>query len=276
MPLLRDTEKRYEKIHKLLTQLDLYHHSLNNLGRKLVPQASKAPSASLGALYEESLQLSRDCSRVVHALCDNLDEKHLDFCRSALDRLNLAIHKASQAKTPTLSLVNIWRVMETIEQFFAGIAQDYDYTRVSGEAALQAIEGQESNSAELAKLFAQYAEIMATKIDIPGPTGPPFSHGVLHWRGSQLFYVEKVEDGTRWIELDPDCERDSVIEEEEAVKLAKTRTIEGYPITLRLDLKVDQVALDNYLLSQQGSEYFVSGSQIAGELKTRLGRKQRR
>ena len=274
--MARDKEKRYEEIRKSLTLLDLHHHSLNNVGQKLVSGAVELPVASSGALYEQSLQLSKDCLRIVHDLCDHLDTEDLDSCQSALDRLDLAIQKASQAKTPTLCVVNVWRVIEATEQFLTGIAEKYDYVRMSEEMALEAIEGQESKAAELAKLFAEYEEVMSTKVHIPKPPGPPFSHGIVSWRGSQLFYVQRVEDGTRWIELDSEYERESVVDEDEAVELARARTIEGYPITLRLDLMVDENEVDNYILSQQGSEYFVSGAQIAREVKKRRGRKGRR
>lgn len=261
--MARELGKGYEQIRESLTQLDLHHHSLNNIAQRLVPEAPKPLAASSGALYEQALQLSKDCFRIIHDLCDHLDKEDLDSCQSMLDRVDLAVHRASEGKTPTLCMANVWRVIEATEQFLGAIADKYNYARLSEEMAWEAMEDQESKAAEMANLFAEYKKAMATKVEAPKPAGPPFSHGILYWRGSQLLYVQRIQDGARWIEVDPDCERDGVIDEEEAVKLVQTRTIEGYPITLRLDLMVDEMQVDKYIHSAMGSEYLASGSQIA-------------
>lgn len=276
MPMAREKEQQYEAIRKSLTQLDLHHHSLKRVGRKLATEAAKPSVASSGALYEQSLQLGKGSTKIIHDLCQRLSEEDLDSCESALNRVDLAIRRASQAKSPTLCMVNVWRVIEATEQLLTGIAHKYDYVRLSEEAALEVPEGEETKAAELDKLFEEYEEVMATKIGIPKPAGPPFSHGILHWRGSQLFYVERIEDGARWIELDPDYERQGSVYEEEAAEIVRARTIEGYPITLSLDLMVDENEIDNYLVSQIGAEYFVSGAQIAEEGEKRRGRKGHR
>ncbi len=274
--MAKENGRRYGEIRDSLTQLDLHHHSLSTLGQKLVSEATKPATASSAALYEQSLQLGNDCLRIIHDLCENLDKEDLDSCQSALNRVDLAINRASQARTPTLCMVNIWRVIETIEQFLTGIAEKYGYVRVSEEASPQTTEEQKSEATELARLFAEYRESMATKPDTPKYEAPPFSNGVLHWRDKRLFYVERIEDGARWIELDPDYEREGVVDEQEAIELVRASTIEGHPITLRLDLMVDEFEVDNYVRSQMGSEYFVSGYQISGEGTKNRGHRGRR
>ena len=79
----------------------------------------------------------------------------------------------------------------------------------------------------------------------------------------------------RWIELDPDYERSSITEDQDAVETCQARSIGGYPITLRSDLIVDENAVDDYLRSQEGSEYYVSGHQVVRERGGKPGRKRR-
>jgi hypothetical protein len=273
MATARERERRYEEIRKSLTQLDLHQHSLKNAGQKLVSEGARSPTAASGTTYEQSLQLSKECLRIISALCDHLDEEDLDACESALNRVDLAVERASRAKTATLCMVNIWRVIEASEQFLASIADKYDYVKLSEETALETVEGEEVEAAELAKLFEEYEEAMATKTQVPKPTGPPFSEGVLYWRGSQLYYVERVEDGARWIELDSSYDLEN-IDLEDTAELVWARTIDGYEVMLRLDLVVDENEVDNYVLSQQGSEYFISGTQLAAEQgRSRRGRR---
>jgi hypothetical protein len=101
-------------------------------------------------------------------------------------------------------MVNIWRVIEATELLLNDMAEKYGYPRLSEQTALELTEGQRSKAAELAKLFEEYEDVMTTRASAPGPGGPPFANGILRWRGSQLFYVERTEDAARWIELDPD------------------------------------------------------------------------
>lgn len=274
--MANEKERRYEEVRKSLTQLDLYYHSLKQVGQRLVGAAEKTPSGSAAALYEESLELGRDSLRLLRELCDRVDVQDLSSCQSALRRVEMAMQRASQARTQTLHMVNIWRLIEACDELMDTIADKYGCLRLSGRAGPQLTEAEESKAAELAKLFAEYEEVMAGMAEAPRREGPPFTHGILRWRGSQLFYVQRVEDGARWIELDPDYESTSTIEDKEAVEISEARTIEGYPITLRLDLIVDENEVDAYIRSQEGSEYFVSGHQVAGDREGRRGRTRRR
>lgn len=273
---MRDKEQRHDEVRKALTQLDLYHHSLKLVGHKLLSEAEGSRAGATGPLYEQSLRLSNDYYGAMRDLCDLLDSEDVDPCRSTLEQLDLAMRRASQAKSRTLHMVNIWRVIEAGDQFLAGIAHRYGYVRLSEETSLGTDEEDQKKAAELAELFEQYEEAMATRPVRAKPSGPPFSHGILHWRRSQLFYVEKVEDGARWIELDPDYERRSMTDDQVGVELAQARTIEGYPITLRLDLLVDENDVDSFIQSQEGSEYFVSGAQVAKEQQSRRPGRRRR
>jgi hypothetical protein len=272
--MARQKEIRYEAVRKSLTQLELHHHSLKNAGQKLAAEATRSPASS-GETYDQSLELSKDCLRIIGDLCDRLEGEDVDASQSALHRVDLAFHRASRSKTPTLCLVNIWRVIEATEQLLADIADKYGYVRLSEEMALPATDGEETRAADLARLFTEYEEAMAARVKAPRPAGPPFSYGVLHWRGSQLYYVERAEDGARWIELDPDYERESFDLEEDA-ELVTARTMDGYSVMLRMDLIVDDNEVDNYILGQNGSQYFVPGAQLAAEQGQKRGPKGRR
>lgn len=271
-----ETEKRFEEVRKSLRRLDLYHHSLKLVGDKLVSEAAETPARTSDALHERSLQLSRDCTEVIQELCRLLDQDDVDACQSVLNQVDLAARRAAQAKTPTLHMVNIFRAIEASDQFLAGVAKKYGYERVFGETESEASDREDTKAAELAKLFAEYESAIATRSDGHKHLAPPFSHGVLRWRESALFYVETVEDGVRWIELDPDYEMQGVAEDSEEVEIFEARTIEGYPITLVLDATVDEDELESYILSQRGQEYFVSGFQVVREGDGKGSRTKRR
>jgi len=271
-----DKAKRYEEVHRLLIQLDLYHHSLRLVGEDLLAQAGESSANLSGALYERSLQLTEECSSGLRELSDYLDQEDVALLESALNQVDLALRRASRAKTHTTHMVNVWRVIEVSDHFVASIAGKYGYAGLSEGISLETTERDDRTADELARLFAEYEDAMATKSDPSGRSGPPFSHGILRWRGSQLFYVQRIEDGARWIELDPDFERRGITEEAGGVEISEARMIEGYPITLMLDLMVDEDEVDVYIRSQQGREYYVSGYQIAAEMAPKGVSKRRR
>lgn len=270
-----EKERRHGEVRQSLTQLDLYCHALNLLGQKLVAQTEKATGGAETALDNASLQLGRDALSLIENLGKHVDGDDVDLCRSTLSRVDLAIHKASRSKTPTLHMVNVWRLIEACEQLMNSIADKYGYERLFEGAGLETSDGEESRAEELAQLFEEYEKAMGERAQAPKPIGPPFSHGILRWRGNQLFYVERVEDGARWIELDPDYERSSITEDQDAVEICQARSIGGYPITLRLDLIVDENAVDDYLRSQEGSEYYVSEHQLVRERGSKRARRRR-
>jgi hypothetical protein len=274
--MVTDTSRRSEDITKSFRQLDLYHHSLRNLGEQLAARAQDPVAAPPPELLEKSLQLAQDCSKLMQGLESLLDSEDTDTARSAVERADLAIHRARRPSAPTLLMVNIWRVVEAIDEFLSSLAGKYGYTRLTRELEEGLTEGEEPQGAQLAKLFAEYGDAMATTPGGAGQLGPPFMFGILRWRGTKLFYVERVEDGARWIELDPSHEPQVTRQETHGAELAQARTIEGHRIELLLDIEPDESAVDDYIRGQTGSEYYVSGYQVVAERQGRGGRQGRR
>jgi hypothetical protein len=272
--MVKEEGRDSQEILKSLTRLDLYLQSLRLAGEKLVPQAADPGPEDLDELLDKSLQLANDCSMVIHGLEHLLQGPDTRLWQSAVNRVDLAIRRASGAGTLTLRLVNIWRVVEASDEFVSSLAQKYGYTRLMGDPTLDAGESEETKGAELARLFEEYGNAMAAKPEAASSAAPPFEFGILRWRGSQLFYVQRVEDGARWIELDPDYEPQTVGEEPDASESVQARTIEGHQIELRLDLETDDDEVADYVRSQRGNEYYVSGYQVITEKG--LNRRQQR
>ena len=252
-------EKRSREIVRLLTQLDLYHHSLGIVGEKLVAQAGHPSPGSSDDLREKSVGLASDCRDVLRDLRDRLDAEDVDLCQSIANRVDLATRRLSGTTTPGLEMVNIWRVIEASDQFLSAIARRYGYAILEAETGLDVDAGGEPTGGDLASLFAEYDDVMGGGSNLTGASDPPFRYGILRWRGSQLFYVERAEDVARWIELDPNVEPRIIAEEPGGVEVAEARTAEGYPISLMLDMKTDENEVDDYIRSQRGQERYVSG-----------------
>lgn len=272
----RKNDKRYEQIRELFTRLDLCYHSLKLVGEELISESSGSSVHSSSVLGEKAVQLSKECSKVIREMYGRLDAQELDLSESALNRVELAIRRASESRTHTLQAVHIWRVIEAADRYLANVSPKYGYVRLSRKMALEAVEKHKKQNAQLAQLFREYKEAMATGEVSGKPAPAPFSHGILRWRGSQLYYGERIGDGVRWIELDPDYEVESVDDDEEGVELVEAKTIEGHLIKLRLDTVVDEVEVDTYLGQQKLSPYIVTGAQIAREQKRGSRRKRRR
>ena len=274
--MLTDGERRAQEILKSLTQLDLYHHSLRVVGEKLVSQTGQPGFAFPDNLFDKALQLAEECSKLVWGLRESVETEDIRIWESAANRVDLAIRRISGARTPTLKTVNIWRAVEACDVFISSVGRKYGYMRLNAEAEADIAWGGESDGADLAKLFAEYGDAMAARPGISGASGPPFQYGILRWRGSQLFYVERVEDGVRWIELEPGGEPQALFGEVDGAELAQARTIEGYEIELVLDVGVDTGAVDDYVRAQRGHEYYVSGHQVAAERRAQGGPRGRR
>jgi hypothetical protein len=274
--MVTDTSRRSEDLTKSLRQLDLYHYSLRNLAEGLAVRARDQVAAVPAESLEKSLQLAQDCSKLMQDLGILLESEDTDSVRSAVERADLAIHRARRPTTPTLFMVNVWRVVEAIDEFLSSLAGKYGYTRLTRELEEGLTVGEEPQGAQLAKLFADYGDAMATTPGVTGQQAPPFLFGILRWRGTKLFYVERVEDGTRWIELDPTHEPQVTGQEVQGAEVAQARTIEGHRIELLLDSETDESAVDDYISGQSGSEYYVSGYQVVAERQGRGGRRGRR
>jgi len=271
-----ENDKRDEEIQGLLTQLDLHYHSLRLVGQELISESGES-SASSGRLNDKALELSKECSKVIQALYDRVDSDDRGLSESALNRIELAIRRASESRTQTLRAVQIWRAIETADGYLASISPKYGYMRLSQQLAVQALEGAEEENDQLASLFREYKEAMATHRGTSKPVAVPFAHGILRWRGSHLYYLERMGRGVRWIELDPEYEGERVDDDEEpGLQLVEAKTIEGYLIRLTLDPIVDEAEVDRYLQAQRLSPYIVTGAQIAREQKRRTGRKRQK
>jgi len=274
--MLTDGEKRTQEILKSLTQLDLYHHSLRVVGEKLVSQTGQPGFAFPDNLFEKALELAEDCSKLVWGLRECVGTEDIRLWESVVNRVDLAVRRVSGAKTPTLKTVNVWRAVEACDEFLSSVGRKHGYQRLNGEADVDISGGGETNGADLARLFAEYGDAMATRPGISGASSPPFHYGILRWRGSQLFYVERVEDGARWIELEPDSEPQTLPEVVDGAEFSQARTIEGYQIELVLDAEVDTDQVEDYVRAQRGHEYYVSGHQVAAERGAKGGPRGRR
>jgi hypothetical protein len=274
--MVTEEARRSEDIAKSFRQLDLYQHSLRNLGEELILRARDPAAGQPAELVDKSLRLAQDCSGLIEGLETLLEAEDTAAARTAVRRVDEAIGKATRAGTPTLQMVNIWRVVEATDEFLSSLAGKYGYTRLASELEAGLIEGTQSQGAELARLFEEYENAMATTPGGAGQLEPPFEFGILRWRGTQLFYVERVEDGARWIELDPNHEPQTTGQEGGGAEIAQARTIEGHQIELMLDLETDESEVDDYIRSQRGSEYYVSGYQVVAEKQGLGGRQGRR
>jgi hypothetical protein len=260
---------------KMLTQLDLYHHSLRLMGEKMVADASDLAASELDDLQDRVLQLVNTIVELLDGLRDSLVDEDLDSWQSLRNRIDVASSKVSLAKNTSLVMVNTWRVIEAVDGFLTRVAPRHGYDRLGTALGLEAGADGEGEASALDRLFTEYEDTMAEETGVGPVPGPPFQFGVLRWRGSQLFYVERAEDSARWVELDPDEDPRSLGEEPGGVEAAQARTIEGYPIKLMLDVEVDEGELDAYIQSQKGLEYFVSGYQVAAEQQQNTGRRGR-
>jgi hypothetical protein len=270
-----EVEKGSQGMRKALTQLDLYHHSLRLAGEKMASQPSELATAELTELRGRSVQLTNESHELLAGMQDLVRDEDLGTWQSAMNRIAVASSKMSRADTRTLVMVNTWRVIEAVDGFLASVSPRYGYVRLGAALELDPDGGGGAEAAALDRLFSEYEDTMGTETAAESVPGPPFEFGVLRWRGSQLFYVERVEDSARWVELDPDQDAQSVGEEPGGVEVAEARTIEGYPIKLALDAEVDEHELDAYIQSQAGLEYFVSGYQVAAEQEGQRGSQRR-
>jgi hypothetical protein len=267
-------EKRSEEVQKALTQLDLYHHSLRLVGEKMISQGSASATGAPDELQEKSLQLIEESLELLAALGEVLRAEESEAWESAVDRIAAAAGRVAHAKTAALAMVNTWRAIEAADDFLAALSPRHGHVRL-GAVLDEVPSDEDSEEAALERLFAEYEAGMAETSEVERPLSPPFTSGVLRWRGSQLFYVERAEDSARWVELDPDHDPQNVAEEPGGIEVAEARTIEGYPITLLLDAQVDENEVDAYVRSQEGREYVVSGYQVAAEQQQRKGRRRR-
>jgi len=199
-----EEDKTSQAILSTLTRIDLYHHSLRMAADKLMAQIGSAEGADASVeLRERSLELGRECSDVLGSLRGLVNEDERGPVDSALDTVDLALTRASGASNETLHLLNIWRVVEATERLVSVLGDRHGYESISGESVPVVNDEREVKGARLVRLFGEYEDAMAREPSPVAEGGPPFEHGILQWRGNQLYYVQRVEDGARWVELDP-------------------------------------------------------------------------
>jgi hypothetical protein len=272
----REEGKRDPKILGALTRLDLYHHSLKLLGDKLIASVAQAePSGLTPELEQRSLEVGGEFAELLAAVTAFAEGEERAEVQSALGLIEVALGRATKTTDDTLHMVNVWRIVQVGDQLLSTLARTYGYERLTGDSLATSSDDRGREPAELARLFAEYGDAMGGEPSLAVSTLPPFEHGILQWRGSQLYYVQRVEDGARWVELDPDVEPRVIAEEHGGVEIAEARTSEGYPLNLMLDVELDEKAVGEYLTSQKGREYFVSGYQVAAEIGPRGRRPER-
>jgi hypothetical protein len=276
--MIRDQQKaQYRAVLSGLTRLDLYSQSLRLMAGKLISVVTgdEEPGA-LEELRQRVLELARECSSALGSLGDLVSDDQRDIVESALNRVDVGTRKAAQASDNTLLMVNVWKVVEANDRLLSSLADQYGYERISSESTGVPEEKHEIAGADLATLFAEYEDAMTREPSPVALTTPPFEYGVLHWRGSQLYYVQRAEDGARWVELDPDVEPRLIGEENDEVEIAEARSSDGYSVNLVLDVDVDAGELDEYLRSQRGLEFYVSGFHLAADSQSRSRRNKGR
>ena len=274
---LTDEEKRGPKVVSALTRVDLYHHSLRLLAERLITSVGEPEQWDVAAeVRQRSLEVGEGCAEMLSAVVDYVDGEDRLQVESALERINAALGRASGTADPTLHTVNIWKVVQICDELLSALATRYGYERLTGESVAATSGDRGGEPSELAELFAEYEDAMGGEPELDIGPIPPFEHGILQWLGGQLYYVQRVEDRARWVELDPGVEPEVIGQEHGGVEIAEARTAEGYPLNLMLDADLNEEALREYLASQKGREYFVSGYQVATEISPRTGILERR
>lgn len=169
----RSDDRQREAVSRSLAHLDLYYHSLRLMGQKLLSVADRATAASSGVLYERCLQLGKECSSTLRLLSVLLDAEDLGLCESTLNRVNLGVDRASRAREHAPYMVNIWRVLEAVAEFQAGIASKYGYETLSERIELErGLVGRDATVGTVGPAWAQ-AEVAPSGVDAFKPIPLP-------------------------------------------------------------------------------------------------------
>jgi peptide/nickel transport system permease protein len=161
--MARGDSGRRGELRRWLAHLDLYQHSLRLMGQKLVSDAA-VPSVGLSDIVcERSLQLGQDCSMTLRRLKDRLDSEDVGECESTLKRVDLAVSRASRAEGHTLFMLNVWRVVEAVEQFLDTVAVKYGYTTLSERTTLAEETVVRAGGAPFAPGFERHARVAAER-----------------------------------------------------------------------------------------------------------------
>ena len=180
------SKRRQGELCKRLAHLDLYHQSLRLMGQKLVSSSDAAPVEPVGALYGRSLQLGEDCAATLRVLKERLDSEDIGPCESTLSRVDLAVHRASQAKGRTQFLVNVWRVVEAVEQFLETVAVKYGYTTLAERAVVGGGSAVGDAVGPFAPGFGRYEQAMVVEAEALKPMPMPRFAAFPRWRARRL------------------------------------------------------------------------------------------
>ncbi len=180
------SKRRQGELCRRLAHLDLYHHSLRLMGQKLVSSSTDASAEAAGAPYSRSLQLAEDCSAALRFLKERLDSEDIGPCESTLSGVDLAVHRASQAKGHTQFLVNVWRVVEAVEQLLETVAVKYGYTTLAERAVVGGDSTVGDAAAPFVPDFGRYEQAMVVEAEALKPMPMPRFAAFPRWRAREL------------------------------------------------------------------------------------------
>jgi peptide/nickel transport system permease protein len=167
-----------------LAHLDVCHHSLRLMGQKLVSDNSSVFSSD--ALYERSLELGADCSAALRRVRERINSEDMGLCDSALSSIDLAVERASQAKGHTQFVVNVWRVIEAVDQFLNKIALKYGYTTLTEKTASGGASATRTGAAPVAPGFAGLRQATGAEAETLGPVPVSVLVAIPRWRAKRL------------------------------------------------------------------------------------------
>jgi peptide/nickel transport system permease protein len=172
------------ELQRELTHLDLYHCSLRLIGKKLASaeQSTEVP----GALYERSLKLGEECVAALGGLRGSLPSEDVGSCDTALRRVSRAVQKASRSRGRTLFTVNVWRAVQSVEQFLAGIAAKYGYMTLADTMTLDAGTAAPGGAAQLTPVSVRQQHAAMQGVRAWGAVSIPSLPAVRRWRTRRL------------------------------------------------------------------------------------------
>jgi peptide/nickel transport system permease protein len=178
--------RRRGELRRWLAHLDLYQHSLRLMGHRLASDVAISSAALSGPLCERSLQLGQDCSTTLRRLTDRLDSEDVGECESTLNRVDLAVRRASRASEHTLFIVNVWRVVEAVDQFLETVAVKYGYTTLSERMTLVEETAAKAGAAPFAPGYGRYEQVARARRVAARPVSLLALRGLPRWRVRRL------------------------------------------------------------------------------------------
>jgi peptide/nickel transport system permease protein len=156
------------ELQKDLARLDLYHHSLRLVGKKLASSAGVSRVGESEAIYARSLELGEHCALALRGLKQRLPSEDVDYCDAALERIDRAMGRATLAKGHTLFTMSVWRIVEAVEQFLGRVALRYGYRPLSDLAVLEGERAAPGGIAQIAPTSGRYERTVAELVESVG------------------------------------------------------------------------------------------------------------